>query len=276
MQGDREVIVVVGFDDFGHLFGCGHPPVVVGGVVSVISSLQACPAVIGPSCVTACCFKVCAVSVILNNRAAGFTRVTHGSENARGIHAMRVLDGVTDFTIQSVIDAAYDSQITGFEPLIPVLLGGYDDTPDTNPLKAQVAEQVEVLRAWDRDTSTDSVAATLYQHCFERRGRAGGHLANLRDVVASLEETHGTWEVPWGDINRHQRPADGGHSDERMSLPIAGTLTGTGATPKSSPGACRIARKISQSSSTVMPMLFSAKGQRESPESCCWNRRLAS
>ena len=48
--------------------------------------------------------------------------VQRSGENARGLHAMRVLEGKTDFTLQSLIDAAFDSYLTGFEELIPALV----------------------------------------------------------------------------------------------------------------------------------------------------------
>ena len=48
--------------------------------------------------------------------------MANNPENPRGIHAIRVLDGKTDFTLDSLIEAAYDSLLTAFEPLIPALL----------------------------------------------------------------------------------------------------------------------------------------------------------
>ena len=69
-------------------------------------------------------------------------------ENARGIHAIRVLDGKTDFTLESLIEAAYDSELPGFEPILPALLRAYDRTPGSDPDRARLAEAAEMLRAW--------------------------------------------------------------------------------------------------------------------------------
>ncbi len=47
----------------------------------------------------------------------------------------------------------------------------------------------------------------------------------LERVVEALERDWGTWEVPWGEVNRLQRPDAAGRqpfSDELPSLPVAG------------------------------------------------------
>ncbi|HEY9227168.1 MAG TPA: penicillin acylase family protein, partial [Gemmatimonadaceae bacterium] len=53
----------------------------------------------------------------------------NGSENARGIHAIRVLENKKDFTIGSLITAAYDSYLPAFAQMIPALLKAYDAAP---------------------------------------------------------------------------------------------------------------------------------------------------
>ena len=75
--------------------------------------------------------------------------VQRSGENARGLHAMRVLEGKTDFTLQSLLDAAFDSYLTGFEELIAALVRSYDQAAASDPLRAELAEQVGMLRDWD-------------------------------------------------------------------------------------------------------------------------------
>ena len=70
---------------------------------------------------------------------------------------MMVLDGRTDFTLDSLIDAAFDSYLPGFETLIPALVRAYEEAPDSTPPKGQLAEQIEVLRDWDLRWSVESV-----------------------------------------------------------------------------------------------------------------------
>ncbi len=55
--------------------------------------------------------------------------VESGGENARGIHAIRVLKDKKDFTLGSFVSAAYDSYLTAFDVLLPPLIDAYDKTP---------------------------------------------------------------------------------------------------------------------------------------------------
>ena len=48
--------------------------------------------------------------------------MANNSENPRGIHAVRVLQQTSDFTIDKLIEAAYDPTLTAFEDLISALL----------------------------------------------------------------------------------------------------------------------------------------------------------
>ncbi len=82
-------------------------------------------------------------------KAAYPAYVESGAENARGIHAIRILQNRKDFTLDSLVAAAYDSYLTAFEITIPALLKAWDRTPAANPLKAKVAEPITLLRAWD-------------------------------------------------------------------------------------------------------------------------------
>jgi acyl-homoserine-lactone acylase len=171
--------------------------------------------------------------------------MSYSGENARGRHAIRVLDGKTDFTKQSLIDAAYDSYLTGFEDLIPALMRAYDGTPSSNPLKAQVSEQIEVLRSWDLRFGVESVPTSLavfwgqelIQTASDAARRAGvsvydylgsrisrtQHLEALAAATVKLEEDFGSWRTPWGEINRFQRiTGDIAHpfDDDAPSIPV--------------------------------------------------------
>src|ERR1700739_959688 len=49
-------------------------------------------------------------------------------ESARGLHAIKVLHNTRDFTLGSLIAAAYDSYLTWFDKPIPALTGAWDAT----------------------------------------------------------------------------------------------------------------------------------------------------
>ena len=139
--------------------------------------------------------------------------VQRSGENARGLHAMRVLEGKTDFTLQSLIDAAFDSYLTGFEELIPALVRAYDQTDASNPLKAELTDQVNILRDWDLRWSVESIATSLAIFFGEETRRLDAterelpqqQLQALSVASARLEADFGSWRTPWGDINRFQR-----------------------------------------------------------------------
>ena len=152
--------------------------------------------------------------------------VENGGESARGLHAIRVLENKKDFTLDSLIAAAFDSYLTWFEKPMPALIKAWDQTPDSDPLKAKTAEQIALLRKWDLRWAVDSVPTSLavfWGEDIRRRvtggGRRGGAsqedsitqapakelLAALAVASDKLAADFGTWKTPWGDINRFQR-----------------------------------------------------------------------
>jgi acyl-homoserine-lactone acylase len=169
-------------------------------------------------------------------------------ENARGLHAIRVLEGKKDFTLSSLIEAAYDSYLTGFAELLPPLFASYDQLPAGNPLKERVSEQIALLKAWDLRWSVGSVptslavfwADTLQQQVAaaatrERmtsheyaisRATARERLAALAAASDRLAADFGSWKTPWGDINRFQRLTGDivqPFSDSGSSIPVGFT-----------------------------------------------------
>ncbi|MGA3205977.1 MAG: penicillin acylase family protein, partial [Bryobacteraceae bacterium] len=142
--------------------------------------------------------------------------VENGGESARGLHAIRVLENKKDFTLDSLIAAAYDSYLTWFEKPMPALIKAWDDAPASDPLKAKLAEQIALLRKWDLRWAADSVPTSLavfWGEDIRRHTRGDGVssasaqqlLESLEAASAKLTADFGTWKTPWGDINRFQR-----------------------------------------------------------------------
>src|SRR4029078_6541222 len=82
-------------------------------------------------------------------------------ESTRGRHALRVLPSKKDFTIASLISAAYDSWLPSFARMIPGLLQSYARLPATATLRASLAPQIDTLRHWDYRWATNSVPTSL-------------------------------------------------------------------------------------------------------------------
>jgi acyl-homoserine lactone acylase PvdQ len=173
--------------------------------------------------------------------------VERGGESARGLHAIRVLENKKDFTLESLIAAAYDSYLPWFEKTIPALIKAWDDAPVDNPLKAKLAEQIALLRKWDLRWSATSVPTSLAVFWGNELNRPLGSrrigfddIGNARpeDLLESLaaasdklQANFGTWKTPWGEINRFQRLTGDivqPFNDAGPSIPVAFTSSAWG------------------------------------------------
>jgi acyl-homoserine-lactone acylase len=152
------------------------------------------------------------------------------SETGRGLHALRLLGAAHNFTLDSLMHAAYDSYLPAFQILIPSLVKAWDSQPSGDSLKTKTADEVAMLRAWDYRWSATSVPTTLAvlwgQELGGRMGRGTGEatvgyyeriasqatpeqqLGALAAITDRLVSEFGTWKTPWGDINRFQRLND--------------------------------------------------------------------
>lgn len=167
-------------------------------------------------------------------------------ENARGLHAVRVLKDQASFTLDSLIATAYDSYLTGFEPLVPALVSDWEALDAADPLKAQLAAQVAALRGWDLRFSAASVPTSLAVYWGQQMVAAASAAARAKEIPvadyistsltaqerlqalvrasAKLETDFGNWRTPWGEINRFQRlsgAVDQQYDDSKPSYPVA-------------------------------------------------------
>jgi acyl-homoserine-lactone acylase len=181
------------------------------------------------------------------------------AENYRGINAVRVLSRKQNFTLDTLIAAANDSYLAGFEQLVPALLNDYQLLADMprDPFPQELQQAVEVLRNWNLRYAKTSVAQTLAIYWGERllklgrsRVPAGQPLDYLsltaftiehttpEEKVAALTETQaeltrdfGKWQMPWGEVNRYQRLTgriQETYDDKQPSLPVAFTSSAWG------------------------------------------------
>src|SRR5579884_4138810 len=176
--------------------------------------------------------------------------VEMGGETARGLHAVRVLQDKKDFTVDSLIAAAFDSYLPWFEKTIPALVKAWDALPSGDPGKAKLADQIGTLRSWDLRWGVDSVPTSLAVFWGEdvwrslwQQGRnkgiaTGDYVATnaspeellkaLSSATEKLTADFGTWRTPWGEINRFQRVNDSivpHFSDSDPSIPVGFTYS---------------------------------------------------
>ena len=163
-------------------------------------------------------------------------------ENFRGVHAIRLLEKAKDYTLDKLIEVAYDPAIPAFEVLIPGLVEAFDKQASEY---SALAPAIEVLRNWNYETSAESVAMSLahfYGIHYLREGESPEGLSRMERVmyfgeespfeerlaifsktIEQLKTDFGKWDIPWGEINRYQRN-DGAikqaFDDSKPSLPV--------------------------------------------------------
>ena len=173
-------------------------------------------------------------------------------ENYRALNAVRVLSGKKNFTLDTLIAAADDPRLLGFEKLLPALLRDcqllLDEPGGTLPDSVEAA--LPLLRRWNQCYDTASVAQTLAIYWAERvqrlarprvpAGQATDYISftqfvidhttpdektnALAETLAELRRDFGSWQVPWGAVNRYQRLTgrlDETYDDHQPSRPVA-------------------------------------------------------
>jgi acyl-homoserine lactone acylase PvdQ len=169
-------------------------------------------------------------------------------ENFRALHAVKVLKEAKNLTLDSFIALAYDPYLPAFEVLIPMLLKAYNEKGIADP---QLTEPIEVIQNWDYRTSRESVAMSL-AHFFgmnfmrnhgninylipfnANRGKVPNPssseiLATFSQTIEAMNADFGSWNTPWGEINRFQRltgAIDLKFDDSKPYIPV-GLASGT-------------------------------------------------
>ncbi len=142
--------------------------------------------------------------------------------NPRGERVIQVLSQDTKFTLEDMTDLGFDTYILAAEVIVPLLgEAAAKHSGDSPALRA-----VGTLKAWDRKSSTESVAMTYlhywaktYEHLFTKEKYARFNSYERRKIdIHSAEEQENAWraleealpaiqkkfgkvEVPWGQIN---------------------------------------------------------------------------
>lgn len=174
--------------------------------------------------------------------------VAWDQENARGLNAVRVLTGKKNFTLESLIETAYDPYLMAFEPLIPSLIEAYENLPNSDAKKTKLRDPIQILKAWDKETNAESVGTSIAifwatQLLADARTLNRPENAYIFDFLADqapdemkisalekalerLENDFGTWNTAWGEINRFQRITGKiipEFDDSQYSLPVGFT-----------------------------------------------------
>ncbi len=152
-------------------------------------------------------------------------------ENFRGVNAAQILNSHHQYTIDKAISSGYNTHLAAFDILLPALFNAYQGK-ESDPAFQSLAAPINILKDWDRNSSELSIATTVAIEWGEKiwpsilRGsgdpeespdvvektkrftaKATGDylLQALASSVNSLTQKFGTWQKPWGEVNRYQR-----------------------------------------------------------------------
>lgn len=174
-------------------------------------------------------------------------------ENFRGVNAVKVLSTEKNYTIEKVIKAGYNTNLTFFEITVPALLKAYNSVAETDSLQVMLRGPIDVMKAWDFHSSEKSVATTLgvfwgaqlfnvinttagideFDDMVSKTIRFAANETNAKkllntfaEALKSLNQRYGSWNIEWGTINRFQRinnEIEGKFDDDLPSIPVGFT-----------------------------------------------------
>lgn len=180
-------------------------------------------------------------------------------ENARGLNAVRLLSGIDKISLDELIQLGYNKHLTGFDILLPPLISESNkiqadsniEKARKNLMSAEVQKAIDYLAKWIPDADTNSIAQTIaiswmteinnpqgktaFKPATEEEGtqiikrynainnyKIDYKLYCLSNALDKLKATYGTWEMPWGKINRYQRVNPGSNfNDSAFSIAVA-------------------------------------------------------
>lgn len=171
-------------------------------------------------------------------------------ENFRGINAVRIFSKGEKYTLDKVIADGYDSKLSIFEILIPALIKTFEKDISLTDLEfSDLTEPIAILKKWDYYAKENSIATTLaiewaykldpiIQKAYINEGETdqventknfvknatdNDLIPQLQATIKELTAKWGTWQIPWGEINRFQRLSGDlnlAYNDNQPSLPI--------------------------------------------------------
>ncbi|MBT8336189.1 MAG: penicillin acylase family protein [Gemmatimonadetes bacterium] len=164
------------------------------------------------------------------------------TDNARAASSRRVLSSLHEVTFERFAELVWDSRLSVVDEIVPAIQAAWDAGAGVTSANPDLAAAVERLGRWDGRADTMSVETTWLVLAAELRAAAqttvttgpdAGRpwIAALDRALGMLVDEWGTVEVPWGSVNRHQRPLPGAPvrlDPGRESLAVGGAPGGLG------------------------------------------------
>lgn len=168
----------------------------------------------------------------------------------RAVNAVRQLTNISNATIDTILAMSHSPYLANAAKFIPQLIKSYDAIGKSETRE----EPMRLLRNWDFNSDTTSIATTLSVLWIEKVLQlnmtklkkpitneqsyplTNGSTISLNDispvvqvalfdsVLSDLQKDWGGWSIPWGKLNRFQRNALGVEaSDSLPSLAVTAT-----------------------------------------------------
>jgi acyl-homoserine-lactone acylase len=148
-------------------------------------------------------------------------------DNNRSRMSRILLGGVSKLSFKQLEKLTWDTQVLEAATTLPVLAQELAARDLKGATAAQMQKALKLLQRWDQRADVKSTATSLYffwRHK-QRQGGVEDPVDAFAQAIEYMQETYGTWQVAWGDINRLQRAHTSGlrgFDDSAPSLPVAG------------------------------------------------------
>ncbi|HKR12154.1 MAG TPA: penicillin acylase family protein [Pyrinomonadaceae bacterium] len=161
-------------------------------------------------------------------------------DNPRGAISREILAGKSAFTFEEWTRLAFDTRVMSAGRRLPELLEAVKvrlDRYRSSNGNPRLREANSLLAGWDRRSTSDSIAMTLFSLWHDRVARedyvdAIKQVSEFEEVLDGLEREFGTWKVAWGELSRLQRIDESKaeeFQDSKPSIAVSGVNGNDGA-----------------------------------------------
>ncbi|QEG38024.1 penicillin acylase family protein [Bythopirellula goksoeyrii] len=162
----------------------------------------------------------------------------------RSLRSLEMLRGMSNVTFEEWQQAAFDTEVYWARHELPQFAHHLEQlSHDNSQLAKRVQPYLDHLLAWDARITADSTAASLCHEWYEQlygitypgeemrslyQDKPAKQLEALARAADRLQSLHGTWQVPYGELYRIQRPPQIGDLTDARFEDLAPSLTSLG------------------------------------------------
>ena len=148
-------------------------------------------------------------------------------DNNRSRMSRILLDGANHVSFDRLARLTWETRVLEADTTIPALAVEVTARALPGTRGERAASALSFLERWDRYSDVESRPMTLYfywRYAMRQQG-FDDPVEAFEHALDYMEDTYGSWKVPWGAVNRLQRRHTSGQEafdDQAESLPVAG------------------------------------------------------